>query len=132
LIGADTDDGYRAIKYHPADKGRYIQLRYADVMLMKAEALFRSGQTGEAQALVNELRVNRGASPLSSLDDAALLDERGRELYWEGIRRTDQIRFGTFDNTWHDKTVTDPYRVLYPIPQQALDSNPNLVQNPGY
>ncbi|MFP4090690.1 MAG: RagB/SusD family nutrient uptake outer membrane protein [Cyclobacteriaceae bacterium] len=132
LIGADTDDGYRAIKYHPADKGRYIQLRYADVMLMKAEALFRSGQTGEALTLVNELRENRGASQLSSLDETVLLDERGRELYWEGIRRTDQIRFGTFDDTWEEKTVTDPYRVLYPIPQQALDSNPNLVQNPGY
>ncbi|MEK6476286.1 RagB/SusD family nutrient uptake outer membrane protein [Catalinimonas sp. 4WD22] len=132
LIGADTDDGYRAIKYHPADKGRYIQLRYGDVFLMKAEAMYRSGQTGEALAMVNELRELRGASPLSSLDDAALLDERGRELYWEGIRRTDQIRFGTFDDTWGDKEVTDPFRVLYPIPQQALDSNPNLIQNPGY
>ncbi|WPP48416.1 RagB/SusD family nutrient uptake outer membrane protein [Catalinimonas niigatensis] len=132
LIGADTDDGIRAIKYHPADKGRYIQLRYADVYLMKVEALFRSGQTGEALTLVNQLRENRGASPLASLDENALLDERGRELYWEGIRRTDQVRFGTFDDVWHDKTVTDPFRVLYPIPQQALDSNPNLVQNPGY
>lgn len=132
LIGADTDDGYRAIKYHPADKGRYIQLRYADVLLMKAEALFRSGQNGEALNLINELRENRGASPLSSLDENAILDERGRELYWEGIRRTDQVRFGTFDDTWHDKEVTDSYRVLYPIPQQALDSNPNLMQNPGY
>lgn len=132
LIGADTDDGIRAIKYHPADKGRYIQLRYADVYLMEAEALFRSGQTGEALTMVNELRALRGASPLASLDEAALLDERGRELYWEGVRRTDQIRFGTFDDTWHEKTNTDPFRVLYPIPQQALDSNPNLIQNPGY
>ncbi|WKN32886.1 RagB/SusD family nutrient uptake outer membrane protein [Porifericola rhodea] len=132
LIGADTDDGYRAIKYHPADKGRYIQLRYADVYLMKAEALFRSGQTAEALEMVNELRAKRGASQLSSLDEATLLDERGRELYWEGIRRVDQIRFGTFDDTWHEKTVTESFRVLYPIPQQALDSNPNLVQNPGY
>lgn len=132
LIGADTDDGIRAIKYHPADKGRYIQLRYADVYLMKVEALFRSGNTGEALTLVNELRANRGASPLASLDEATLLDERGRELYWEGIRRVDQIRFGTFDDIWHEKTNTEPFRVLYPIPQQALDSNPNLVQNPGY
>ncbi len=131
LIGADTDDGYRAIKYHPANKGRYIQMRYGDVFLMKAEALMRSGQTAEALALVNELRATRSNSA-SSLDEAAMLDERGRELYWEGIRRTDQVRFGTFDDTWQEKTVTDPYRVLYPIPQQALDSNPNLVQNPGY
>ncbi|MEM9833678.1 MAG: RagB/SusD family nutrient uptake outer membrane protein [Bacteroidota bacterium] len=132
LIGADTDDGYRAIKYHPEDKGRYVQLRYGDVHLMKAEALLRNGQTGEALTMVNELRVVRGASPLASLDEASMLDERGRELYWEGIRRVDQIRFGTFTDTWAEKTVTDPFRIVYPIPQQAIDSNPNLVQNPGY
>ncbi len=55
-----------------------------------------------------------------------------RELYWEGYRRDDQVRFETFDDTWSEKTVTDKYRVLYPIPQQALDSNPNLKQNDGY
>ena len=133
IIGADTDDGIRAIKYHPEDKGNYILLRYGDVHLMKAEALFRLGNTAEALALVNELRTARGASALGSLDENALLEERGRELYWEGYRRLDQIRFGTFtSNTWEYKEVTDPYRVLFPIPQQALDSNPNLVQNPGY
>ncbi len=61
-----------------------------------------------------------------------MLDERGRELYWEGIRRTDQVRFGTCDDTWDEKTVTESFRVLFPIPQQALDSNPNLKQNEGY
>ena len=132
LIGADTDDGYRAIKYHPADKDRYIQLRYADVFLMKAEAMLRSGDAAGALAMVNELRTARGASPLAALDEATMLDERGRELYWEGIRRVDQIRFGTFTNTWEEKETTEPFRVLFPIPQQALDSNPNLVQNPGY
>lgn len=132
LIGADTDDGYRAIKYHPADKGRYVHLRYADVFLMKAEAMLRMGDTAGALALVNELREARGASPLASLDEATMLDERGRELYWEGIRRVDQIRFGTFNDTWDWKENTEPFRVIYPIPQQALDSNPNLVQNPGY
>ena len=59
-------------------------------------------------------------------------EERGRELYWEGYRRVDQVRFGTFDDPWQDKASTDTYRVLYPIPQQALDSNPNLTQNEGY
>ena len=132
LIGATTEQGIRVIKYHPADKGLYILLRYADVFLMKAEALYRSGNTAEALAVVNELRANRGASTLAALDEATLLDERGRELYWEGIRRVDQIRFGTFTSTWQDKDNTEPFRVLFPIPQQALDSNPNLVQNPGY
>lgn len=133
LIGADTDDGIRAIKYHPADKGNYILLRYADVLLMKAEALLRNGNSGEALTIVNELRATRGASTLASLDENALLEERGRELYWEGYRRLDQIRFGTFTNgTWDWKENTESFRVLFPIPQQALDSNPNLVQNPGY
>jgi len=53
-------------------------------------------------------------------------------LYWEGIRRIDQVRFGTFDDTWSFKTVTEATRVLFPVPQQALDSNPNLSQNAGY
>lgn len=132
LIGADTDDGIRAIKYHPADKGNYILLRYGDVFLMKAEALMRSGDAAGALALVNELRKQRGATPLATLDEAAMLEERGRELYWEGIRRVDQIRFGTFDDTWHEKENTESFRILFPIPQQALDSNPNLQQNPGY
>jgi hypothetical protein len=132
IAGAPTDAGYRVIKYHPSNAGKYILLRYADVYLMKAEALFRSNQAGQALQMVNDLRALRGASPLGTLSEANLLDERGRELYWEGIRRQDQIRFGTWDDTWGDKTKTDAFRVLFPIPQQALDSNPNLKQNPGY
>ncbi|MDX2282408.1 MAG: RagB/SusD family nutrient uptake outer membrane protein [Saprospiraceae bacterium] len=133
LSGAGTEKGIRVIKYHPSNAGKYIMLRYADVFLMKAEATFRGG-TANKSALeqVNELRAVRGASALPSLDAGKLLDERGRELYWEGIRRIDQVRFGTFDDTWQDKNVTEGFRVLYPIPQQALDSNPNLKQNEGY
>jgi hypothetical protein len=100
---------------------------------MKAEAIHRGGTSSEtALGLVNELRQTRGATPLGALTDADLLDERGRELYWEGIRRIDQVRFGTFDDTWSFKDVTESFRVLFPIPQQALDSNPNLQQNEGY
>ena len=100
---------------------------------MKAEAIMRGGTAGvTALSLVNDLRQLRGATPLGALNDASMLDERGRELYWEGIRRMDQVRFGTWDDTWGSKTVTESFRVLYPIPQQALDSNPNLVQNEGY
>ncbi len=54
-------------------------------------------------------------------------------MYWEGLRRTDQIRFGTFTDTWTGKdNPSDATRVLFPIPQLAIDSNPNLQQNPGY
>lgn len=132
ILGAPTDAGIRVIKYHPADQGKYILLRYADVYLMKVEALFRKGSTAEALTLLNALRTNRGASTLATITEQTILDERGRELYWEGIRRVDQIRFGTFDDTWAEKTVTDQRRVLFPVPQQAMDSNPNLTQNPGY
>jgi hypothetical protein len=133
LSGAATDKGIRVIKYHPANSGDYILLRYADVYLMEAEAKLRGG-TGSgltAQAMVDALRAKRGVGSIP-LTLATMLDERGRELYWEGVRRTDQIRFETFDDTWSEKTVTEKTRVLYCIPQQALDSNPNLVQNAGY
>lgn len=134
LSGAPTHTGIRVIKYHPADYGKYILIRYAEVHLMKAEAIMRGG-TGSPSALdiVNALRTNRGASALGSLDENAMLDERGRELYWEGLRRIDLIRFGKFNDDWAEKGDNkDPFRVLFTIPQQALDSNPNLQQNPGY
>lgn len=134
LSGAPTGNGIRVIKYHPADYGKYILIRYADVVLMKAEAIMRGGTSGTtALAVVNGLRANRGAAALGTLDDAAMLDERGRELYWEGIRRVDLIRFEKFNDDWDEKGDNkDPFRVLFCIPQQALDSNPNLVQNSGY
>jgi hypothetical protein len=81
---------------------------------------------------VDELRAKRGAS-IKPVSLEMLLDERGRELYWDGYRRIDQIRFGTFTSTtWVGKASTDKFRVLFPIPQTAYDSNPNLKQNPGY
>ncbi|MBL0743623.1 RagB/SusD family nutrient uptake outer membrane protein [Chryseolinea lacunae] len=133
LVGASTEQGIRVIKYHPSDKGQYILLRYSDIYLMKAEAILRGGSGDKtALELVNDLRASRGASALGSLDEAALLDERGRELYWEGYRRVDLVRFGSFGKTWQDKDNADGYRVLFPIPQQAIDSNPNLTQNSGY
>lgn len=132
ILGAATDEGIRVIKYHQADQGKYILLRFADVYLMKAEAMFRKGNAAGALTMMNALRANRGASTLTSVTEANILDERGRELYWEGIRRTDQVRFGTFDDVWQEKTSTNSNRVIFPVPQQALDSNPNLVQNPGY
>ena len=133
LAGAATDKGVRVIKYHPATAGDYVLLRYGDVALMKAEAIWRGGSSSEtALDVVNELRAARGASALSSLDENAMLDERGREMYWEATRRIDLVRFGKFAETWVEKSVAEPFRVLFPIPQQALDSNPNLQQNPGY
>lgn len=133
LAGNNERTGIRVIKYHPSDFQNLVFFRYADVYLMKIEAILRGGTaSGEsAQDILDNLRSVRGVGSVpATLDE--ILDERGRELYWEGWRRQDQIRFGTFGNTWVEKENTEPFRVLYPIPQQAVDSNPNLVQNPGY
>ena len=126
-------------------------LRYPDVVLMVAEAKLRaaSSDNAGALALVNGLRAARGAAPMvapltlldngtypnitSSVDNPnCLLAERGRELYWEFQRRTDLIRFGVFLKPWQYKPTDDPKYLLFPIPSQALASNPNLTQNPGY
>jgi starch-binding outer membrane protein, SusD/RagB family len=133
LSGAATDKGIRVIKYHPATAGQYIIFRYGDVYTMKMEAQYRGGTGGAAEGLVtaNALRAKRGATLLTKLDDAIVLDERGREMYWEGVRRLDMIRFGVYHT---DKAVVnkDLARCLYPIPANALASNPLLKQNPGY
>jgi len=132
LSGAATEKGIRAIKYHPANSGSYIMFRYADAYLMRAEANFRKGNVSAASTALTNLRALRGVPGAVTASADAILDERGRELYWEGIRRTDLVRFEKFTLTHDDKTVADPNRVLYCIPQLALDSNPNLKQNPGY
>ena len=84
------------------------------------------------RAIVNEIRSVRGATALGSIDEASMLAERGRELYWEGHRRQDLIRFGRFLDAWENKPATNEERLLFPIPSRSLAGNPNLVQNPGY
>jgi hypothetical protein len=132
LAGAPTAQGIRVIKYHPARTSKYVILRYAESQLNKAEAQLRKGDSAGALATINTMRTARGGATLASIDEASMLAERGFETYWEGLRRIDQIRFGTFNDSWTEKTNSDPTRVLFPVPQQALDSNPNLQQNAGY
>lgn len=143
LNGATEANGVRAIKYQPdTDTGAadlsdtdFSILRYSDLHLLKAEAMWRMGNSGEAVSLINELRATRGAEPIDAIsgDGQEILDERGYELWWEGYRRQDLIRFDVFLDDWTNKGGrSEDYRVLYPIPQTALDVNPNLVQNTGY
>ena len=130
--------GIRVVKY-PIDYNNgdnvdndYVFYRYADVLLMKAEAMMRNGNTADALTIVNEIRTARGVAALANLDADAMIDERGRELYWEGHRRTDLIRFGKFLNAWNEKPASSETYLLFPIPSEPLAVNPNLVQNPGY
>ena len=111
--------------------------RFSDVKLMKAEALLRGGTTGAngetPLSIVNEIRQRRNATPLTAVTLTSLLAERGRELYLEGHRRTDLIRFGRFNAPVEERpNASDGYKVVFPIPASALSSNPNLKQNFGY
>lgn len=122
--------------------------RLADAYLMYAEVFLRGGGGTQQQALdyVNALRVraygdSSGVITAPQLTLDFILDERGRELLWEGHRRTDLVRFGRFTGgtyLWEWKggvrlgTATSSYLDLYPIPANELVANPNLRQNPGY
>ncbi len=131
--------GIRVIKYPPdyikegPSENEYVIFRYADVQLMKAEAMLRTNNAAGALVIVNQIRALRGATPIvGTLTLDQLLDERGRELYWEGWRRQDLIRFGKFLNAWQEKPASTQERLLFPIPNEQLSVNPNLKQNPGY
>lgn len=110
----------------------YPVFRYADMLLIKAEALLRSGSSAEALALVNQVRARAGAADLAAIDEAELLAERGREMFFEGHRRQDLIRFGAFGDEWDFKPTSGAEKQLMPIPANQLNANPNLTQNPGY
>jgi starch-binding outer membrane protein, SusD/RagB family len=131
--------GVRVIKFIPpaanADVpgNQFPFFRYADILLTKAEALMRKGDNAGALTIVNQLRTVRGASALAAIDETSLLAERGRELYIEGWRRTDLVRFGKFLDPWTEKSTTDdPKYLLFPFPSAQIVANPSLKQNPGY
>ena len=130
--------GYRILKYVPdmdneETPGNDLAFfRYADILLMKAEALLRTGDNGGALELVNEVRAARSASDFASVDEASLLAERGREFYWENWRRNDLIRFGKYLDAWDQKPVSDVTYLLFPFSSPQIVANPELQQNPGY
>lgn len=135
-------NGIRVVKYPqrndagaPAPTNDFVFIRLSEAILMRAEATLRIGSGGDATADINAIRNRAGAAAIGSatLDD--VYDEIRRELNSEtniAGQRAVQIRFGTYADPWEVKTAQDDFRVLFPIPQQALGSNPNLVQNPGY
>lgn len=143
-----------AIAPHINPSGEFVDIdfplfRLAEMYLIYAEAVLRSGTGGDAAAplqYINALRTRAygntsGNITLAQLTTDFILDERGRELYWEGHRRTDLIRYGRFvegSYLWpfkggvKDGRGVENYRTLYPIPTSDLTANPNLTQNTGY
>jgi hypothetical protein len=174
LPGVDNSletDGFRVGKFE-IKQGVRVDLsndfplfRYADVLMMKAEALLRTGQAAEAATLVTQVRQrnftasagkatvtaanllqgstyqygparNNVVSPVQGGADiqyGRFLDELGWEFAAEGHRRQDMIRFGVYTTkSWLSHVPNGAYRTLMPIPQNVLNTNANLKQNPGY
>ncbi|MFS4418629.1 RagB/SusD family nutrient uptake outer membrane protein [Maribacter sp. 2307ULW6-5] len=150
-------DGYPSIKFRNAGfntelpatdfSGTDFPLyRLADAYLMYAELALRGAAGADistALGYVNQVRERSNAAPIATgdLDLDFIIDERARELNLEGHRRTDLIRFGRFTgadylwpwkgNTVNGSAIPEHYK-LFPIPELALQGNPNLTQNPGY
>ena len=102
--------------------------RLTDFYLMKAECMIRLGGNGDEW--VNPIRTRAGVAAWSGTTLDQLLAERGRELYCEGHRRQDLIRFGKFTIAGWERLATGPERNTFPIPKWATDANPNLLINP--
>lgn len=110
-----------------------VLFRYADALLMKAEAKVRNGENGDEE--LNRIRARVGMPyRKATLDN--ILEERLLELVWEGWRRQDLIRFGKFAGAYDLRTPlqgeSSGYTTVFPIPQKCIDLNSELVQNKGY
>lgn len=110
-----------------------VLFRYADALLMKAEAKVRNGENGDEE--LNRIRARVGMPyRKATLDN--ILEERLLELVWEGWRRQDLIRFGKFTGAYDLRTPlqgeSSGYTSVFPIPQKCIDLNSELIQNKGY
>ena len=154
-------DGYAVTKYKNITRtgGNGSNLTWTDIdfpvfrlsemYLIYAEAVLRGGTGGDATTAlgyINLMRVRAYTNATGNITSGQLtldfiLDERARELYWEGFRRSDLVRYNKFvENTylWPWKggvaagTAVGANRKIYPLPSSDVVANPNLVQNPGY
>jgi starch-binding outer membrane protein, SusD/RagB family len=149
ILGSGEGEGARCFKWEFPEglsgwqsmDNDWSVFRYSDILLIKAEAIMRkNGGVADQTAvdLVNMVRQRAYGNSnhnytTSTLTMDELLNERGRELAWEGHRRQDLIRFGRFGDAWFEKPAwTSNHKELYPIPPRVLSANPNLQQNPGY
>ncbi len=141
---------------HPdAMNNDYAVFRLADVILMKAEALWRQNPgDGGVLPLVNEIRLRAGVADLTTVDGPVsfdmtgpdvqggeLFNEMAREMFSESTKRQALIRWGLFDdvalwalpaNNPGDVPVGGEHTTLFPIHRDKIEANPNLTQNPGY
>ena len=137
----EVDNTTSSYLNHNNDK---VFWRYADALLLAAEAKVRMGQSGDAE--VNEIRDRVQAGQKSNVTLQDILDERMLEFSYEGMRRQDQMRFGTYTEPTtdryagvHHNVATGDYVVdntgfttVFPIPTSVLELNTKLTQNPGY
>ncbi len=148
MTEGEENSGARSIKYEVAEGATgdmdndWVMFRYSEVLFNKAEALMRKNNgvaTQEVVDLVNSVRKRafkaedweQAKYTVATLTMDEFLAEKGREFAFEGIRRTDLVRFDKFVTTsWWDKEASnEPRRNLFPIPQKQLDANANLLPN---
>lgn len=134
--------GARIFKYNfeqgatPELNNDFPIFRYGDIILMKAEAIWRGGNDPEGETaleLVNRIRARAGVDDFTTLNEDNLLAERGREMFAETWRRNDLIRFGKYNDPWWAKPADQSGHVnVFPIPDPQINATDNLTQNDGY
>lgn len=135
---ATQNEGVRLMKYEVKSDEVWerdhdlVIMRYAEILLMKAECLIRLGSPELARPLITQVRQRAGLGTPELVDLDLLNEELLHEFVFEGRRRTDNIRFGDFFEPWWIKGTTEAFRAVFPIPKAEMDKNPNLVQNQGY
>lgn len=111
-----------------------VLFRYADALLMQAEAKVRNGERGLDE--LNKIRARVGMPYYAEATLSNILNERLLELVWEGWRRQDLIRFGKFTKAYDQRIPLENentgFTTVFPIPQRCLDLNKKLTQNKGY
>lgn len=138
LTDALRQEGARIGKFEipsgagPSLTNDFPVFRYADILLTKAECLWRLNREAEALVLVNRIRNRSNLDPYHQLTADNILAERGRELFCEMHRRTDLIRFGKFGESWWEKGTSERCKQLFPIPYNNLLGGSNLSQNECY
>ena len=159
MDGALYVNGWSCLKFnnipHNMDQDSYLEtaaskaysdidfpmIRLGEIYLIYAEACMNLGQANTALPKVQELAARAGVTAPTSITQEWLIEERARELMWEGHRRTDLIRYGKFTSSsflWTYKGGSfsgqgfDDHMKIFAIPASELASNPELHQNPGY